>query len=122
MGPGARIIVNVCDEHQAFDAEPAESHTSSLNRTRRTERASSSTYATSTRPSTLGANSQIEVNSLREERVNEIRLRAHRPRMAVPVQDLEMSIAAWETDIRLFSEATGEAFLEANRRLGFLNM
>ena len=42
--------------------------------------------------------------------------------MAAPAKDLEKAIAAWDTDLRLFVDATGEEFPEANRRLGLINM
>ena len=59
---------------------------------------------------------------LQEQYVNEMRLRAYGPRVAAPAKDLEKAIAAWETDLRHFIDATGESFPEANRRLGLINM
>ena len=38
------------------------------------------------------------------------------------VRGLETAIAALENDIRVFVQATGESFPEANRRMGLINM
>ena len=59
---------------------------------------------------------------MREEHVNEIRLRAYGHPVAAPAKDFEKVIAASETDLRNFIDATCESFPEANRRLGLINM
>ena len=61
-------------------------------------------------------------HSLREGHVNEMRFRAYGLRVEVSVKDLEKSIHAWETDLRLFSDVMGETFSETIRRLGLINM
>ena len=61
-------------------------------------------------------------HSLRQKHQNALRRKAYFPKVIINVKEVEKSVALWETDVELFTNASGEKFPDENREMLIVDM
>ena len=54
--------------------------------------------------------------------VNKLRVKANSPKTLIPAKAREAAIALWKMDVQLYTHASGDEFIETNRRIFFERM